>query len=87
MAAKSYEAFERLVDQVVAEALELLPSRLHQEIIVRKFGLRDGTYPSERQIGRALGIPPSEVRLLGRQALLVLLEAQRDGLLPVGAYG
>lgn len=87
MTAKANDAFDRLVDHVIAEALELLPDQLHEEIIIRKFGLRDGVYSSDKEIAEALEMSESDVRMLGRQALFVLLEARREGLLLIGVNG
>lgn len=87
MASAGTDMFEKLVDHVVAEALGLLSNGVQQEIVIRKFGLRDGVYQSDREIGAALGINSREVRALGNQALQLIFEARQVGRIKVGAYG
>ena len=81
------DAYYRLVDQVIAEALGLLPDGLQKEVFIRSFGLRDGGYQTEQEVAEALGISPREVHNLGRQALQTILEARREGQLRIGASG
>jgi hypothetical protein len=81
------QTFDRLVDQVVNDALELLPTEQQKEIVILAFGLRDGVYQSAQAIGEALDLAPVEVMLLLEQALQTVMRAQFHGQLRVGATG
>ena len=87
MSSTGPDGFDRLVDQVVAEALALVPHKLQREIVIRKFGLRDGIYQSDEEIGAALGISSKEARVQGCQALQLIFESRQDGRLNVGGNG
>ena len=81
------QTFDRLVDHVVSEALDLLPNDQQKEIVIMAFGLRDGVYQSAPDIGEALGLAPVEVMLLLEQALQTVMRAQFEGQLCVGYSG
>ena len=87
MANRSEDAYYRLVDQVINEALDLLPDGLQKEVFIRSFGLRDGDYQTEQEVAKALGISSREARHLGFQALQTILEARREGRFRFGASG
>lgn len=87
MAATGSDAYDKLVDHVVSEALRLLPTQLQQEIIIRRLGLRDGIYRTDKEIATALGVTPGEVRNQGRRGLQTILAANQMGRFKVGACG
>jgi DNA-directed RNA polymerase sigma subunit (sigma70/sigma32) len=69
--------FDRLVDHIIAEALGLLSDQQDREIIIRKFGLRDGRYQADLEIADALSLTSRQVYHLGRRALRVILGPDR----------